>query len=206
MSTKNRITAENELSRRNVLKMALGTLVSGFAARVFLQPSIAHAAESSAGKTLIAYYSRTGNTRTVAEQIHSRVGGELFQVHTSHSYPEAYRATTEQARRELDINFRPILTTQVPDMEAYTTVFIGYPNWWGTLPTALFTFLESYSFAGKTLVPFCTHEGTGLGRGPADVARLCPGATVLEGFAVRGGSAASAQGSVDRWLSKHSLV
>lgn len=199
-----------DLSRRKILTFSLAALATGFLVRG-LFPAVAHAASSPApdpaqAGPLIAYYSRTGNTRAVAEQIRNRTGGELFEVRTTHAYPEAYRATTDQARREQDSNFRPTLTAQVANMENHKLVFIGYPNWWGTLPMALFTFLESYLFAGKTLVPFCTHEGSGLGRGPADIARLCPGATVLDGFAVRGGSAASAQANVDTWLKRVGLA
>ena len=200
-----------DLSRRTVLTAGLAALATGFLMRV-LSPALAHAASApspaagQSAKPLIAFYSRTGNTRAVAEQIRSRTNGELFEVRATHAYPEAYRATTEQARRELDANFRPTLTAQVANMASHNVIFIGYPNWWGTLPMALFTFLESYPFSGKTLVPFCTHEGSGLARGPADIARLCPGATLLDGFAVRGGSAASAQANVDRWLKQIGLA
>lgn len=196
---------QQSLSRRNMLKNGLAALFAGFAVPSLFRPMVAHAV-APAGKTLIAYYSRTGNTRTVAEQIHRRVGGELFEARATHTYPEAYRAATQQARRELDDNFRPALTAQVADLASYNTVFIGYPSWWGTMPMALFTFLESADFSGKQLVPFCTHEGTGLGRGPADMAKLCPGATVLQGFAVRGGSAATAQAGVDKWLTSLSFM
>lgn len=190
--------AQNVLSRRNMLKFSFATFIAGLAAHAFVRT--AYAAEEPVEKTLIAYYSHTGNTRTVAEQIRNSVSGDLFEVRGTHTYPEDHRATTEQARRERDNNFRPTLTAQVANMDAYKTVFIGYPNWWGTMPMALFTFLESYNFSQKTLVPFCTHEGSGLGRGPADIAKLCPGATVLTGFAVRGGRVGSAQPDVDKWL------
>lgn len=204
MSAKN--TLFTELSRRHMLKLGFAGLVAGFAAHSLFRPAVAHAAESPAGNTLIACFSRTGNTRAIAEQIRSRVGGELFEVRTTHAYPEAYRATTDQARREQDTNFRPTLTAHVADLAGYKTVFIGYPNWWGTLPMALFTFLESGDFSGKTLIPFCTHEGSGLGRGPADIAKLCPGATTLTGLAVRGGRVSAAQGDVDKWLKNINLA
>lgn len=193
-----------DLSRRNALRLGLIALATGFLTRSLIMPEQAHAAP--AGSPLIVYFSRTGNTRAVAEQIHQRAGGELFEARTTHTYPEAYRATTEQARREQDTSFRPTLTASVADMQACTTVFLGYPNWWGTMPMALFTFLESYDFSGKTLVPFCTHGGSGLGRGPADMARLCPKATLLTGLAVRGENAASAQDVVDKWLKNNKLV
>lgn len=209
MYLKNTHTLRTAVSRRSALKFGLAALIAGIAglaSHMSLRPGVAHAAELLVDPSLIVYYSRTGNTRTVAQQIQNRVGGELFEVRTTHTYPETHRATTEQARRELDSNFRPTLAAQVANMDAYKMVFIGYPNWWGTMPTALFSFLESYNFSGKTLVPFCTHEGSGLSRGPADIAKLCPGATVLTGFAMRGGRVASAQGDVDKWLKKINLA
>lgn len=153
-------------------------------------------------KTLTVFFSRTNNTRTIAEQIQSRVGGELFQVTTRKPYPENYRETTQVARVELDNNARPELAATIsPDqMKGYDVIFLGYPNWWGTIPMAMFTFLEQYDLSGKTIIPFCTHEGSGLGRGPDDIARLARGATVRQGLAIRGSSVNSAQASVDNWL------
>ncbi len=193
-------------SRRDMLKFSVAALATGALAHSALFPASAKATENTDQSVLIAYYSRTGNTRNVAQHIHSRVGGTVFELHTTHSYPEEYRTTTVQAKQEQESNFRPTLTATVENMDTYHTVFIGYPNWWGTFPMALFTFLESYNFAGKTLVPFCTHEGSGLGRGPADIARLCPQAKVLPGFDVRGGSAATAQTNIDAWLKEIGLA
>lgn len=194
------------MSRRNVLKYSLAALATGLVARSLFHPAVAYTAASPVEKPLIAYYSRTGNTRTVAEQIQRCTGGDLFELRTTHAYPEDYKATTEQARREQDEYFRPQLTARVDTMDARGMVFIGYPNWWGTMPMAFFTFLEAYDFSGKTLVPFCTHEGSGLGRGPADIARLCPEAKRLTGFAVRGRNVASAQPDVERWVKSLGLA
>lgn len=206
MSTKPSDLNSTGISRRSALKFSLAALAAGFVARSLFHPAVARAAESPAEKPLIAYYSRTGNTRTVAEQIQRCTGGDLFELRTTHTYPEDYKATTEQARREQDTYFRPQLTARVDTMDARNVVFIGYPTWWGTMPMAFFTFLEAYDFAGKTLVPFCTHEGSGLGRGPADIAKLCPEAKRLTGFAVRGRNVASAQADVERWLKSIGLA
>lgn len=156
----------------------------------------------SAPKILIAFFSKTNNTRAIAEQIHSRVGGDMFHLATKKPYPEDYRETTRVARIELDNNERPELTAtiSVEDMNAYDVIFLGYPNWWGTTPMAMFTFLEQFDLTGKTIIPFCTHEGSGLGRGPGDIGKLAPGATLRQGLAVRGSSASRAQGDVDNWL------
>lgn len=191
-------------SRRHVLQAALAGVSLGFSSPV-LSCLSAQAAERSGGQVLIVYYSRTGNTRKIAEYIHTRMGGEMLELKTAHTYPEAYRAVTEQARREQKEGFRPVLTTDVESVQPYSLIFIGYPNWWGTMPMALFSFLEKHDFSGKTLAPFCTHEGSALGRSERDIARLCPKARLLDGLAVRGSRAAEAQGDVDQWLRRIGL-
>ena len=85
-------------------------------------------------------------------------------------------------------------------MGDYDLVVLGYPNWWGTMPMAIWSFLESYDFSGKTIIPFCTHEGSGLGHSEADLRRLCPGAKLLAGLAIRGGSGKSAAKDIESWL------
>ena len=140
-------------------------------------------------KIVIAFFSKTNNTKILAEQIQSLVGGDTFHVTTKAPYPTGYRETTRVARAELDNDERPELAATISpeDMEKYDVIFLGYPNWWGTMPMAMFTFLEQYDLSGKTIVPFCTHGGGGFGRGPADIAKLSPNATILQGFAVRTG-------------------
>jgi flavodoxin len=98
-----------------------------------------------------------------------------------------------------------MITGQVENMDDYDVVFLGYPNWWGTMPTPVFTFLEDYDFSGKTIVPFCTHEGSGLGHSEKDLAKMCPTATVLKGLAINGSSVGSAKNSVSKWLEKFDL-
>ena len=161
------------------------------------------AAESdNSPRILIAFFSKTNNTRTIAEQIHSFVGGDMFHVTTKEPYPTGYRETTVIARAELDNNERPELAATISpeDMEKYDVIFLGYPNWWGTMPMAMFTFLEQYDLSGKTIVPFCTHGGGGFGRGPTDIANLCPGADILQVFSVNGSSVSHAQNDVADWL------
>jgi flavodoxin len=151
-------------------------------------------------KLLIAYFSKTGNTREIANQIHASVGGDMFEIKTVDPYPADYNATVDQAKRELEVSYRPKLTATVPNMAAYDVMFLGYPNWWGTMPMALFTFLEGYDFAGKTIIPFCTHEGSRLGRSVSDLRKFCPQATLLDGLAIQGSSVKSAQNDVATWL------
>lgn len=143
-----------------------------------------------------------GNCSIAANYIHETIGGDMFQIITEQRYPSAYRDTTDLAAIELDDNARPVLSSTVENMAQYTTIFLVYPNWWGALPMAMNTFLESYDFSGKTLIPLCTHEGSGLGGTPREIAALCPDATLLSGLAIRGRNIGNAQDDVNNWLSQ----
>lgn len=139
----------------------------------------------------------------MAKKIQELTGSELFEIDTVNPYPEYYTETTEVAKVEKRQNARPELTEVVDNMDAYDVIYLGYPNWWGTFPMAVFTFLESYDFSGKTIVPYCTHEGSGLGNSERDIKKLCPDAKVLPGLAIRGGSVKSADNSLKSWISKN---
>lgn len=154
-------------------------------------------------RILVAYFSHSGNTRYMAEQIHARVGGDLVEIKPLRPYPKDYDTVVDQAKREQGMKFRPQLASTIPNIRSYDVVFIGYPNWWGTMPMALFTFFEKNDFSGKTLIPFCTHEGSRFGRSIADMKRLNPRSTVLEGLAIRGRSvkSGSSQRDLAEWLS-----
>ncbi|MCC8189968.1 MAG: twin-arginine translocation signal domain-containing protein [Planctomycetes bacterium] len=194
------------MERREFLKaiaLGAGALYLG-GAKVFAQDQNRGQSNGGGGKVLVAYFSKTGNTRSVAEFIHGEVGGDLFNIAPATPYPESYQETIDIARREQSEDARPPLAATVSGMETYSTVYLGYPNWWGTLPMAVFTFLEQYDFSGKTILPFCTHEGSGLGRGPGDIQRVCPQATVTNGLAIRGGAAASSQREVAAWVQQAS--
>lgn len=149
---------------------------------------------------LVAYFSQTGNTETIASQIAEHTGGELFHVETVTVYPDEYNDLIEVAKQEQDNDERPQLATALENMDGYQIIFIGFPNWWGTMPMAMFTFLESYDFAGKTVIPFCTHEGSALGRSERDIAELVPEAELLEGLAIRGSNVDRAEDDVVSWL------
>lgn len=178
-------------------------LAAALAAAFFASVATAQSGEPGK-KILIAFFSKTSNTKNFAEMIQSRTGGELFHVQTKSPYPADYRETTRIAREEADSNARPqISTTLSPEeIKRYDVIFVGYPNWWSTMPMAMFTFLEQFDLDGKTIIPFCTHEGSGLGRGPDDLKKTCAGSNVLEGLAVRGSALQDAKGEVDAWLRK----
>ncbi|MFW9875518.1 MAG: flavodoxin [Candidatus Thorarchaeota archaeon] len=165
---------------------------------------------------LIAFYSRKGNnyvngnivnlkignTEVIAKMVNEIVGGDMFRIDTKKPYPPDYTETTEVAKQELKSNARPELTDHVTDMNLYKVIFLGYPNWWGTTPMAIRTFLESYDFSEKTLIPFCTHEGSGLGRSVKDIAKICPEAEIKDAISFRGGNVKNARREVENWLNK----
>lgn len=177
--------------------------------------------ESDSTRILIAYFSRAGenynvgviekgNTAIIAEMIGEQTGGDLFHIETVTPYPENYRECTNVAQQELRDNARPELKATVDNFEDYDVVFLGYPNWWGDMPMAVYTFLESYDFSGKTVVPFATHEGSGLASTESSIASACSGAEVLGGLAIRGSvaqnSQAEANESVVNWLQEAGFI
>ena len=167
-------------------------------------------------KSLIAYFSRKGNnsvggsivnlpignTKVIANKIEELIESDLFEIETVKSYPKDYTETTNVSKKELRENARPELTEMVNDMDSYDVIYLGYPNWWGTMPMAVFTFLESYDFSGKTIVPYCTHEGSGMGSSERDIKKLCPSANVLSGLAIRGSGVNRADKDIEKWLNK----
>ena len=156
-------------------------------------------------KNLIAYFSWSGNTRLVARQLQKSVSCDLFEIKTVMSYPNDYYECTEVAKKEQQTNVRPVLVETVKDFDYYSVIFVGYPNWWSTIPMPLFTFFESYNFSGKMVIPFCTHGGGGLGRSVTDIKKLCPNSTVLEAFSINGSNVRRAQKDVDEWLRKFNI-
>jgi flavodoxin len=127
-------------------------------------------------------------------------GGDLFHIEAVRAYPEDYTETTEVAQKELRAKARPNLTRHLETLTSYDLIFLGYPNWWGTMPMPVYTFLEKYNFSGKILAPFCTHEGSGLGHSVADIRKMCPQSTVRDGLAIRGGEVKNAHDEVSGWL------
>ena len=141
-----------------------------------------------------------GNTEFIATEIQKNLGGDLFAIETVQEYPGSHDPLLEFAYNEKSDDVRPELSTHIEDLSSYNYIFIGFPNWWGTMPMAMFTFLESYDFAGKTVIPFCTHEGSALGRSESDIAALIPEAELQKGLAVRGSNVDIAEDDVVSWL------
>ena len=167
-------------------------------------------------RVLVAYFSRadenTGvgviekvNTRILAEMIAERLGADLFEIKSVNPYPKEYRAATEFAKQEKAENARPALVGALPNLTKYDAVFLGYPIWWGDLPMPVYTFLERETFAGKTILPFCTHEGSGISGTEKSIADVTQ-AEVKAGFALQGhiaqNSPEEARAALYEWMQK----
>ena len=164
-------------------------------------------------KTLIAYFSHTGenyfggniraiekgNTAVVAEKIQALTGGELFEIKT-HDYPYVYRECTDLAQVEKQQKARPELRAWPQNLEDVETIILGYPNWWGDMPMAVYTFLEGVDLSGKTIYPYCTHEGSGLSQTVSTLRRLLPQAIVKEGLAIQGSRVQQDDRVLAEWL------
>lgn len=158
------------------------------------------------GKILIAYFSWSGNTRNIAQKIEELTGGELFEIQTIKPYPKAYRSCTETAKQEKEADTRPELKTKVSNMETYDIIFVGFPNWWGTTPMAIRTFLESYDLSGKIVIPFCTHGGGGEQNCFKDFVKHAGEANTKEGFIINGGNVNQASPQVRKWLHNVGII
>ena len=153
-----------------------------------------------AGNVLIVYFSQTGNTETVANIIHDNVGGDIVKLETTEAYPSDYDELVDYAHQEQQEDARPELSTVIENIEQYDTIFLGYPNWWGDMPMAIYTFLDNYDLSGKTIAPFITHGGSGLSGTPENIQEEELNASVTEGLAIDGDEASDSSEDVVEWL------
>lgn len=154
---------------------------------------------------LIAYFSWSGNTKSIAEHIHQKVGGDLFEIEPVRPYSRDYNTCTDEAKKEQAEQARPELKTRVENLGQYDVIFLGYPNWWSSIPMPVATFLEQYDFQGKTIIPFVSHGGGGLARSVTDIVKLVPRATVAGALAVSYGGGGSLSRDIDAWLDKNGV-
>lgn len=165
-------------------------------------------------KKLIAYYSRAdenyvsgrlqmleeGNTEKVANVIKEATGADIYKIEQVKPYSKDYNQCIDEAKKDRQSGARPELKYQPKDLGEYDEIYLGYPNYWGTMPMAVFTFLESCDLSNKTIKPFCTHEGSGLGNSIADIKKLCPDANVKEGLALFGSRVDRSRAEIERWV------
>ena len=194
------------LSRRNLLKVTAAGLLAGAAIPLLPYLGSTHSTASGTGRTkmLIIYYSLTGNTKYIAEQVRKKTGGDVFEIETVKTYPAEYSALTDEAKRELQTGDLPALKKNPPDMSSYDLILVGSPVWWYTLSTPVMSFLRQADFAGKKVSAFCTHEG-GIGKFFPHFKEQAKNAVVLEGldlYNVRQARKGEFDKALDSWLSK----
>lgn len=171
-------------------------------------------------KTLIAYFSRAdenyfggsmryvevGNTEIAVSKIRELIDTDVFKIEMVKPYSKFYKACIDEARADLRSKARPELVSMPESIDAYDTVIIAYPNYWGTMPMAVFTFLEAFDFSGKTILPLCTNEGSGMGASVRDIRQVCRGVKVQDGLAIRGSAVADSKPQIEQWLRSNGLI
>lgn len=185
-------------TRRSIISAIAGLPVGSAALASAQSPEMVRTGSNA----LVAYFTRSGNTRVVAGLIHRTLDTDLFEICPAQPYPADYLETVEQARQERDSGYEPPLAATVPDMASYETVFLGFPIWGETAPPVIRSFLSAHDLAGKTLVPFVTHGGYGLGNSRSVLSRHAENARLLEGFALQADQERDTMERVQEWLGK----
>ncbi|CAH2405876.1 flavodoxin [Mesorhizobium escarrei] len=186
------------ISRRQALQRSfLLPIVAGVS---FAATSAEPTAAGRSATVLVAYFTRTGNTRLIATQVARALDATLFQIVPAAAYPEDYEAQVAQAEDERQRGYEPPLQAMVPDLDSYETVFLGFPIWGMTAPSVIRSFLSQHDLSGKTLVPFITHGGYGLGNSLAVIAEHAPDARLIDGFSKQCDQERETLREVTRWL------
>lgn len=154
---------------------------------------------AQASKTLVVYFSWSGNTRAAAEYVREILNTDIFEIIPANRYPSDYSAMLSQYRREKERDTFPRLANNI-DISQYDTIILGYPNWGGDLPWVVKSFLSANNFSGKRIAPLCTHGGGGFARSINSIRELCPNSTILEGFSINGREARNSKNNLQNWL------
>ena len=171
-------------------------------------------------KKLIAFFSRAdenyfggsmkyievGNTEIVVDKIKERIDADIFKIEMKNPYAKDYITCIEEAKKDKKNNARPELISLPDSIDGYDTIILGYPNYWGTMPMVVFTFLEAFDFSGKTILPLCTNEGSGMGSSESDIKKICSGTDVKKGLPLNGSSVNRADAQIERWLKENGLI
>lgn len=157
-------------------------------------------------KMLTVYYSWSGNTRHIADLVKKFTSSDILEIVPTEAYPSSYNRTVAIAKKEVDAQYRRPIKTEISNLADYDVIFVGSPNWWGTISSPIRTFLSKNDFSGKTIVPFITHEGSRFGNALADIGKICPKSKIADGLEVRGGSVRRADKTVEAWLRKLGVI
>jgi flavodoxin len=160
------------------------------------------ASDMSDSSMLVAYFTRTGNTRKVAQEIAELTGAELFEIVPAEAYPGDYQTVVDQAREEIKAGYHPELKNTKDSLDDYDVIFVGSPNWINTIAPPVSSFLAHRDLSARTVVPFMTHGGSGLGHGLADIEGLCPSSVIPEALAIIGSQAAESRKDIRDWLQR----
>ncbi|MDY4032525.1 MAG: flavodoxin [Pyramidobacter sp.] len=161
------------------------------------------AAKPTKEKTLIVFYSWSGNTRGIARAIQKKTGADIFEIELVKPYSDDYNTVLKEAQHDQRAQARPEIKGKVADMAKYDTILLGYPNWWASIPMPIATFLESYDFAGKTVSPFCSNGGGRLGQSVSAITKLIPAAVVQNPLSIYYDGGSSLSADLDAWLEKN---
>ena len=173
-----------------------GTITSGQTART----------SSDDGKVLIAYFSWSGNTRGIAQEIQSQTGADIFEITLVDPYSTNYNTVLDEAQHDQSIQARPELAEHLDNMDEYSTIILGYPNWWASIPMPIASFLEEYDFSGKTIIPFCSHGGGRFGQSLTAIAKLVPDANMGEPLSIHYSGGSSMPDDVSEWLRNNEII
>lgn len=160
----------------------------------------------SSNKILIAYFSWSGNTRGVAEEINKQIGADVFEISPKKPYSNNYNTVLMEAQDDQHHQRRPELTNKVSNFDEYDTILLGYPNWWASIPMPIATFLEEYDFSGKTIIPFCSHGGGRFGQSITAISKLAPNSKIGKGLSIHYSGGSSLSSDVHNWLKENKIL
>ena len=198
------LSHNNKTKKRAIIMKAILYLI--ILAAMFMSANEIQTKPMKKSKVLIAYFSHSGNTKIIAEMIANATKGDMFEIKPVKDYPNDYQTVVDQAKKEIKANYHPELKNYCKNISDYDVIIIGSPNWWGTIAPPVATFLLNSNLKGKTILPFITHEGSGMGRVESDIKTLIPGLNLRSGLAIRGSNAKGAQSEVKNWLRTNKII
>jgi flavodoxin/predicted small lipoprotein YifL len=170
------------------------------------EPDNSSTPTETGSKSLVVYFSWSGNTENVAKSIQSQTDSDIFEIVPATPYSDDYNTVVDLAQKEQRNNARPAISGNIENIEQYDVVYVGFPNWWGDMPMILYTFFDSYDLSGKTVALFCTSGGSGLSNTVNEVKSLEPSATVTDGLHIGSSSASNPDNAVSEWLNDIGLA
>ena len=181
-------------------------LVRGAAAAGTVSAQARQEAQTSGSKILIAYFSWSGNTQGIAQEIQRQTGAAIFEIEPEKPYSEDYNTVLKEAQHDQHIQARPRLRGHVKDIAQYDIILLGYPNWWASIPMPIASFLEEYDLSGKTIMPFCSHGGGRFGQSLTAIAKLAPRAVIVEGLSVHYSGGSGLKENIRKWLAANKVL